>query len=60
MKNDNPENLFPQRCREGHRLELAHFFDCLQTGKPFRTMIEDGVAARKLAVAAAQSLESAR
>ncbi len=55
---DKPENFFLQRYRDAYRLELAHFFDCLQTGKPFRTSIEDGVAAQKLADAAAQSLES--
>jgi myo-inositol 2-dehydrogenase/D-chiro-inositol 1-dehydrogenase len=37
---------------------VTHFFECLQSGQPFRTTIEDGVAAQKLADAAAQSLES--
>jgi myo-inositol 2-dehydrogenase / D-chiro-inositol 1-dehydrogenase len=58
VRTDKPENFFLQRYREAYRLELTHFFDCLQTGKPFRTTIADGVAAQKLADAAAQSLES--
>jgi myo-inositol 2-dehydrogenase / D-chiro-inositol 1-dehydrogenase len=58
VRADKPENFFLQRYREAYRLELAHFFECLQSGKPFRTTIEDGVAAQKLADAAAQSLES--
>jgi myo-inositol 2-dehydrogenase / D-chiro-inositol 1-dehydrogenase len=58
VRADKPENFFLQRYREAYRLELTHFFDCLATGKPFRTTIEDGVAAQKLADAAAQSLES--
>jgi myo-inositol 2-dehydrogenase/D-chiro-inositol 1-dehydrogenase len=55
---DKPEHFFLQRYREAYRLELTHFFDALQTGKPFRSTIADGVAAQKLADAAAQSLES--
>jgi len=55
---EKPEHFFLQRYREAYRLELAHFFDCLQTGKPFRTTVADGVAAQKLADAAAQSLAS--
>jgi len=58
VRADKPEHFFLQRYRDAYRLELAHFFDCLQTGKPFRTTIEDGVAAQKLADAAAQSLET--
>lgn len=55
---EKPENFFLQRYREAYRLEVTHFFECLQTGQRFRTTIEDGVAAQKLADAAAQSLES--
>ncbi|MDB5847736.1 MAG: inositol 2-dehydrogenase, partial [Rhodoferax sp.] len=55
---DTPENFFLQRYRDAYRLEIAHFFDCLQTGKPFRTSVADGVAAQKLADAAALSLQS--
>jgi myo-inositol 2-dehydrogenase/D-chiro-inositol 1-dehydrogenase len=57
---DKPEHFFLQRYREAYRLEVAHFFEGLQTGRPFRTTIADAVAAQKLADAAAQSLESGR
>lgn len=55
---DKPEHFFLQRYREAYRLEVAHFFECLQTGAPFRTTIADGVAAQKLADAAAESLKT--
>jgi myo-inositol 2-dehydrogenase/D-chiro-inositol 1-dehydrogenase len=58
VRSDKPEHFFLQRYREAYRLELAHFFECLQSGAPFRTTIDDGVAAQKLADAAAQSLAS--
>ncbi|MGN6528118.1 MAG: inositol 2-dehydrogenase [Burkholderiaceae bacterium] len=53
---DKPEHFFLQRYREAYRLELAHFFEVLQSGGRFRTTIEDGVAAQKLADAASESL----
>jgi myo-inositol 2-dehydrogenase/D-chiro-inositol 1-dehydrogenase len=55
---DKPEHFFLQRYREAYRLELTHFFECLQSGQPFRTTVADGVAAQKLADAAAQSQAS--
>jgi myo-inositol 2-dehydrogenase / D-chiro-inositol 1-dehydrogenase len=55
---EKPEHFFLQRYREAYRLEVTHFFECLQSGQRFRTTIDDGVAAQKLADAAAQSLES--
>ena len=55
---EKPEHFFLQRYREAYRLELVHFFETLQSGGRFRTTIEDGVAAQKLADAAAQSLAS--
>jgi myo-inositol 2-dehydrogenase / D-chiro-inositol 1-dehydrogenase len=58
VRADKPEHFFLQRYREAYRLELVHFFECLQSGAPFRTTIVDGVAAQKLADAAAQSLAS--
>ena len=58
VRAESPEHFFLQRYREAYRLELAHFFECLQSGAPFRTTIADGVAAQKLADAAASSLES--
>jgi myo-inositol 2-dehydrogenase/D-chiro-inositol 1-dehydrogenase len=57
---EKPEHFFLQRYREAYRLELTHFFDCLQTGKPFRTTVADGVAAQKLADAATQSWQSGK
>ncbi len=57
---DKPEHFFLQRYREAYRLELAHFFDCLQTGQAFRTTIADGVEAQKLADAASQSWQSGK
>ena len=58
VRADTPENFFLQRYREAYRLEIAHFVECLQSGKPFRTSVADGVAAQKLADAAALSLQS--
>ena len=55
---DKPEHFFLQRYREAYRLELVHFFEALQSGGAFRTTIDDGVAAQKLADAAATSLAS--
>ena len=57
---EKPEHFFLQRYRDAYRLELAHFFECLHSGQPFRTTVADGVAAQKLADAAAQSLASGR
>ena len=58
VRADKPEHFFLQRYREAYRLELAHFFECLQSGAAFRTTVADGVEAQKLADAAAQSLAS--
>ncbi|UUZ69936.1 inositol 2-dehydrogenase [Polaromonas sp. P2-4] len=55
---DNPEAFFLQRYADAYRLEIAHFFEQLQTGGAFRTTIEDGVRAQVLADAAAQSAAS--
>lgn len=55
---DKPENFFLQRYAAAYRLEITHFFECLQSGAPFRTTIADGVAAQQLADAAAESCRS--
>ncbi|WP_372527856.1 inositol 2-dehydrogenase [Piscinibacter sp.] len=55
-RTDNPEHFFLQRYREAYRLEVTHFFEQLQSGGAFRTTVADGVAAQRLADAAAQSL----
>ena len=57
---EKPEHFFLQRYRDAYRLELAHFFECLQSGKAFKTTVADGVAAQKLADAAALSLAQAK
>ena len=58
VRAEKPEHFLLQRYREAYRLELVHFFECLQDGRPFQTTIEDGVEAQKLADAAARSLET--
>jgi myo-inositol 2-dehydrogenase/D-chiro-inositol 1-dehydrogenase len=55
VSEDKPEAFFLQRYRDAYRLELEHFFARLQDGQPFRTTIADGVAAQRLADAAARS-----
>jgi myo-inositol 2-dehydrogenase / D-chiro-inositol 1-dehydrogenase len=60
VRADKPEHFFLQRYREAYRLELAHFFQCLQSGAPFRTTVADGVEAQKLADAATQSWQTAK
>jgi len=54
-RSDNPEAFFLQRYAAAYRLEITHFFECLQTGSAFKTTIADGVAAQKLADAASES-----
>lgn len=58
VRRDKPENFFLQRYAAAYRLEIAHFFECLQSGAPFRTTIADGVAAQQLADAATESCRS--
>ena len=55
---DKPEAFFLQRYAAAYRLEIEHFFECLQSGAAFRTTVADGVAAQKLADAATQSAHS--
>lgn len=57
MHGSNPEAFFLERYRAAYRLEVAHFFEQLQSGGEFRTSVGDGVAALKLADAAALSFE---
>ena len=58
IRGDTPENFFLQRYSAAYRLEIAHFFECLQSGASFRTTIADGVAAQELADAAAESCKT--
>jgi myo-inositol 2-dehydrogenase / D-chiro-inositol 1-dehydrogenase len=55
---DKPEAFFLQRYAAAYRLEIAHFFETLQSGGVFKTTIADGVAAQKLADAATASYKS--
>ena len=57
---EKPENFFLQRYAAAYRLEITHFFECLQSGQPFRTTVADGVAAQQLADAATESAQSGR
>lgn len=58
VRADKPEAFFLQRYAAAYRLEIEHFFDCLQSGKPFKTTVEDGVKAQQLADAATLSAQS--
>ena len=58
VRTDKPENFFLQRYSAAYRLEMAHFFECLQSGAAFRTTVADGVAAQELADAAAESCKT--
>lgn len=58
VRTELPEHFFLQRYRDAYRLELTHFFESLQSGAPLRCGIRDGVAAQRLADAAAESLRS--
>lgn len=57
VKTDSPEAFFLERYRAAYRLEIVHFFEQLHANSTFRTSIQDGVAAQKLADAAALSFE---
>ena len=50
--------FFLQRYATAYQLEMVHFFECLQNGKPFRTTVDDGVQAQKLADAATHSAQT--
>jgi len=55
---DKPEHFFLERYAAAYRLEIAHFFECLQSGAAFRTTVADGLAAQELADAAAHSAKT--
>lgn len=58
VRTDNPEPFFLERYRVAYQLEMAHFFEQLQSGGSFRCTVHDGVAAQRLADAAALSFET--
>ena len=49
------EAFFLERYRAAYALEIAHFFDAVQEGKPVRTTVADGLKALELAEAATRS-----
>jgi myo-inositol 2-dehydrogenase / D-chiro-inositol 1-dehydrogenase len=51
-------NGYDQSYAAACRLEIAHFFEILQSGGVFKTTIADGLAAQKLADAATSSYKS--
>jgi myo-inositol 2-dehydrogenase/D-chiro-inositol 1-dehydrogenase len=55
VSNDVPEAFFLERYRAAYALEIAHFFDAVQEGKPVRTTVADGLKALELADAATRS-----
>lgn len=57
---ENPEPFFLERYRTAYALEVAHFFERLQFGEPFRTSVHDGVAAQRLADAATLSFQQSQ
>src|ERR1035438_4337326 len=55
VSSDVPEAFFLERYRTAYALEIAHFFDAVQDGKPVRTTVADGLKALELADAATRS-----
>lgn len=53
----SPERFFLERYRDAYRLEIVHFFECLQSGRAFDSTVRDGVEAQRLADTAALSFE---
>lgn len=52
---DPVQDFFLERYAEAYRAELAHFVDCVETGKAPSPSGEDGLAAQRLADAATLS-----
>lgn len=52
------KHFFLERYEAAYLAEMAHFVDALRAGSPLHPTIADGVAAQKLADAAARSFES--
>ncbi|MFM0139451.1 inositol 2-dehydrogenase [Caballeronia grimmiae] len=57
---DVPEAFFLERYRAAYALEIAHFFDAVEHGKPVRTTVADGVKGLELAEAATLSWREKR
>ncbi len=57
---DVPEAFFLERYRAAYALEIAHFFEAIEQGKPVRTTVTDGLKALELADAATRSWREGR
>jgi myo-inositol 2-dehydrogenase/D-chiro-inositol 1-dehydrogenase len=55
VSSDVPEAFFLERYRIAYALEIAHFFEAIEQGKPVRTTVADGLKALELAEAATRS-----
>jgi myo-inositol 2-dehydrogenase/D-chiro-inositol 1-dehydrogenase len=51
-------DFFLERYEAAYLAEMVHFIDAVRSGKPMRSGIHDGVAAQRLADAAARSLDT--
>jgi len=60
VSSDVPEAFFLERYRTAYALEIAHFFEAVQDGKPVRTTVADGLKALELADAATRSWREGR
>ncbi len=60
LSSDVPEAFFLERYRSAYAAEIAHFFDAVNSGKPVRTTVADGLKALELAEAATVSWKEKR
>jgi len=60
VSSDKPEAFFLERYRAAYAAEIAHFFDAVESGKPVRTTVADGLKALELAEAATLSWREKR
>jgi len=60
VSSDVPEAFFLERYRAAYALEIGHFFEAIEHGKPVRTTVADGLKALELAEAATQSWREQR
>lgn len=60
VSSDVPEAFFLERYRAAYGLEIAHFFEAIEQGKPVRTTVADGLKALELAEAATRSWREGR
>lgn len=60
VSSDVPEAFFLERYRAAYAVEIVHFFDAVNNGKPVRTTVADGMKALELAEAAPTSWKEKR